>query len=770
MASLTEGLFTLEDIPVEAWQIITSYIDFTQLLPLIKASNKTIRHKLLKLGGINAIQVFKYDVNDNCHLDSDSHIPWLTSPDIVWLRTATYKSFAPLCYFPGLTSFYCTYGSETIFEKRLTLACLPPTLTHLAWHNRTLFEYHEGITLKNMFPNLLHCSLSGAMLPHLFSGLHKSLVSLRIDQCRRELFDELQDLPTNLTYLSLGRANLSVGDQQSELSVDQLKNLPLGITSLHLPSMRISRYYPSFAEVAPHLTDFTIHDIKLAVRQCLPRSLTKLTLIEDATASRNPYSEENLPDWPSNITSLSIHRMYGTHLPATRNITHLSIRGIGLVIRRVAPLRSSPFHLGQSLLSLKLPDCTFTEQELAGLPSSLKSLILQDVKMDGTSVPKGAKHLESLDQMKAYFWQSIRSFNLILRSPGAPSLNTGLPYLSLEGMVTFTLPGHSRVDFSDAYGTLTSLAHVDLLASSIPELPAFLTSLHYHAIPGSDKPIPLETFIGALPHLTHLSSHSPIGSPGLRGQISLGPDFFPKNRHTILQASSDPNTALSSSSPDLSVLRLPEDAIDLITNKNGQKIEFDGIEWIPLHLCDEQTHFPVQEATFTGSYSFGYALFLNAFPTGLTVLDITRAKFYDITIPGWISKTPVLPNTLTDLRLGGPYAHSILAPRSSDPTVELPSSLTRLSVEFERTPVVWKFSQPWPRNFATLEIRLIAEPPPHPSITALARFIFNSVVEDGPTELASRITASNPKPFSHSAFESFTAAFPYPEEALEGVQ
>jgi hypothetical protein len=411
------------------------------------------------------------------------------------------------------------------------------------------------------------------------------------------------------------------------------------------------------------------------------------------------------------------------------------------------------------LVSLDLPSCAFSERELWDLPPSLKRLVLKDVKLDGTSLPIGLTHLESFEQMQVHFWNFARDYILLLTAPNAPTtFSSSLPYLDMEKMVTLSLPDHGRIDFRDSSSSLTTLAFVELLAYEQQVLPASLTSLHYHASSHSQTPVPIEFFLESFPNLTHLSSHAPSGNPNLRGEIRLGSKFFPTNRYTPRQASSSDSDDTGS---DLPILELPEDAIALIRNKNGQQIEFEGITWNTLHLCDEQSTFHAHKATFTGVYSFNNDRFLNAFPIGLTVLDISHAKFFDTKDNGWTAKTPVLPISLTDLRLGGPYAFFILYPRTYDPEVILPPSLTKLSLEFDIGPRSWKLGQPWPRDFETLEIRLVKEPPPPTAIAALS-IVFNSIQEDRPKDLACRLVAQSPKPHSSTNFVSFAAAFPDP--------
>jgi len=158
---------------------------------------------------------------------------------------------------------------------------------------------------------------------------------------------------------------------------------------------------------------------------------------------------------------------------------------------------------------------------LAALPGTLRHLRLSDVRLDGTSVPKGVTSLETIDEMQKYFWSFPRHYSILLgHDTPISSIVSGLPYLDVTNMRLFKLPGHGISSFLECK-FLVSLSYHLLSTDGVRVLPRSLTYLHFFS--SRDSPIELQDILDRLPNLKHLCSYDISGTAIGAGQLKIGP-------------------------------------------------------------------------------------------------------------------------------------------------------------------------------------------------------------------------------------------------------
>jgi hypothetical protein len=379
-------------------------------------------------------------------------------------------------------------------------------------------------------------------------------------------------------------------------------------------------------------------------------------------------------------------------------------------------LPRNPFN-GSKFTHLDFPQSTFPEGRFECLPATLQRLLVLDVQMDGSSLPTELTHLDSIETLRAAFWQHPRSYYLIVLKKNGPCSVANPIKFNVEHLVSLKMKDHGLDDLSTLPNSITALHDIKLSNRRIKYLPPALTDLNFTPKSLVSTIDPRRLF-KALPNLTSLST---VVQRNGAAVLRIGEHFFPQ--HCVAQTvvtSTEPsesetqaptsnastqshtNSKPRKKQSKLPTLNLPADAIAYFRAQHP-KVEFINFKYETESVCSGVPQISASKATFVGKYYWNADLVKNGFAPGLETLDISSAVL-ETESPGIVTIFPRLPNTLTELSLGEEHSSMIVFSMQGDPSYQLPSSLTKLTLNGNMRLDPWNLSKDLPKSITQLVV------------------------------------------------------------------
>lgn len=582
------------------------------------------------------------------------------------------------------------------FGSPLALSDLPSTLTHLDY-DANAYESPFPSSIQTLFPNLVHLSLLIPLSPkvrerrpsNFIPSLPHSLLSLRltVDDILDILSPSIASLlPPRLTQLALYDSITETLRRRYSYPILLPSHfsspLPSSITDLQLPNYTYdvttgsgpAAFFPKLS-----LTSCALYWVSAAVRPFLPRSLTHLFMYNELQSSGDN------PQWPKTLKSLKIQiRSCLAPISYQSSLTRIIVINDIVTDVKLKTLLSSTAI--SSLTDLQLPKNSFLESTLLSCPPTLKFLVVQDVTLQGITLPGNLINLDSLEVMASYFVSKLSKTTRITVTSKYPFDSVKFIHLP-SSLQTFTTP------------TLKSGSDIELLPRNLKKisglyvgsqdwilLPKALTSISFAPIFNDTSIVSLEYLRSLLPQLSFVS-----GGRFALSSLHLPPSLFVKG-------------------PPLASLHIPLDMQDGFYKYHAD-MHLEDVTLRTEKTSFDKAHstFNVRDATFEGQFDFGstqlHAKTLQFLP-GLTSLNLEKATLGQIKTTGGSFPTfPKLPDTLLTLRLGPAISIFVIWHDPAYTVLEFPKNLKYLGLRLELAETRnWEPHPGLPKGLQALEI------------------------------------------------------------------
>lgn len=406
----------------------------------------------------------------------------------------------------------------------------------------------------------------------------------------------------------------------------------------------------------PLLRNLRIHSVDVRDVSLLPVTLKSLEIT--GTDTSNNFAASNAEpvqatEWPPNLSSFTCPSG-GTSLRvagAPPALTRLRLTGstfgvtdIPRVPRILEPWNGVTLAAEQDaplLRILEIPTFELSESALQALPSRLTRVIIKAVALDGSSLVPGTREISSFATLAAMFRLTKFPYTLICKNPDTVS-RLSHSFKLPDGLEELTLPRHN---FS-----LLNLPHSITKATDITScgyttkeqiFPPNLTHLAFQA-PETHFPAAFLLHPNKLKYLSNAQI-------SLTSVVSLHPSLVPSEE-----------APSSSAPPVLEELNLPEDGIAAFKHRFSH-IETLNVTFNTTRLLEGLEVFPkVLRAKFTGKFYLPPQLSEAGFGEPLESLDLSAGALLSSSLDEVVM--PVLPDSLTELKLTGASASRLIQP------------------------------------------------------------------------------------------------------------
>ena len=621
----------LFSFPPDVLAIITSYLNWDDLQPLLESSNAVMRHKMCVQGGVRHLLLGNVNAPRYASL-------WPTNRAFPYARR--WNGAKKPCPFYNLDTL-------TILElfDSLKLDLFPPTITSLdlqsTYVTERIMPYFATnasgppLLLAKLFPSLLHLSVLSLPRPRVlgivmmviprsdsqdfFRNLPQTLTSLQYDAYDfPTTWSNVQLLPPNLTHLGCGGSHwkalpvFDTTDIQYHGFFNQLTSLLLWHVAAHEELLPLLKHVPN----SQHLAFTSISSRSIAE---LPKGLTRLGL----SIPYNP-SEQGNPTWPVSLTTFDFaylaESFFHYHLPP--QALHFRVaQGHHDVNYYLTTQWFAGIQDYTNLITVAIPQLPAHDDVILMLPTSVKTINFDFLILRGhLYVPENVPStwtptaIRQAAQLFLAHWDKC----LLLNSPSKTEVAT-TPSVIPEGVLQVDgltlLYDSSRLKLPSTLTTLPSSYLVQ--DENVETLPRDLQQIESPAVticPNSALHLPTH-----LPHLTRINS--------IHWYLSHFDDWLSLFHDTF--------------SSDVKVLTFPDDIAPLLERK-----------YLPNIVLSKPS-------TFTSSFEVGRTL--NVLPPHITSLKLTGRQIW------YKMRRHDFPPSLTMLEVEHYFCFPTHAPLSSPP-------------------------------------------------------------------------------------------------------